>query len=72
MPSTDTCTLSRVMQTCSGMSMAVSLSECRYRMESMKRKQDVKSGIQRVRIFAQPLDHIGALLRHDDGGLGDD
>ena len=42
MPSTATCTLSRVMQTCSGMSIAVSLRECLY-WTIDEREQDVET-----------------------------
>ena len=42
-PSTPTCTLSRVMQICSGMSMAVSLRECLYSNHIDEWNQNVES-----------------------------
>ena len=35
-----------------------------------ERHQDMKAGIQRRVIFAEPLDHEGALLRDDASGFG--
>ena len=35
-------------------------------------QENMKPRIQRVGILAESLDHVGTLLGHDDGGLGDD
>ena len=37
-----------------------------------KRDQDMKSRAQGAAVFAEPLDHVGALLRYHDSGFGDD
>ncbi len=54
MLSTDTCTLSRVMQTCSEMSMAVSFSECCTNAAD-EREKNMKPGVQRREILAELL-----------------
>ena len=37
-----------------------------------ERHQDVEAGVQRAAVAAEPLDDVGALLRHDNRRLGDD
>src|SRR6185503_4286338 len=36
-----------------------------------ERHQDVEPGLERLRVLAEALHHVRALLRHDDGCLGD-
>jgi hypothetical protein len=36
-----------------------------------KRDQNMKSSTERAAVLAKPLDHVGALLRHDHRRLGD-
>ena len=37
-----------------------------------ERDEDVEAGAERAVVFAQPLDHVGRLLRHHDRGSADD
>ena len=55
------------MQTCSGMSIACLLQRVPVADHVDERHQDVEAGAERARVLAEPLDDVGALLRHDDG-----
>ena len=71
MPSTCSCVLSLVMQTCGATSSGVSRKSCRYAMRSRKGTTRLRPGCEHAVEAAQPLDDPRLLLRHDPDRLDD-